>query len=120
MKTVYDYVTKYPFPAINMETITKAVNTVYGTDYSESNIEYMLCTFFILEFDRLYDNGKSKNTKKLLLDFYNVVNINEPCCAPVIENDCTTCSSFKLCIQAPEVYHPNKSLEDIKEFGTDY
>ena len=111
METLNDYVTKYPFPPINLETIEKGIKTIYGLDnLNQSDIEAMVCTFFILHFDDIH---KEEKINHLLT--YSYATINEPVCESdsITGGDCKKCSSYELCIQAPEVYHPNtKQLEE--------
>lgn len=110
MSKLTDYIETYPFPTINLENLTKGINKEYNTNYSQSDIENIICNFFIINF-------KDYNTimeTTALLEFYNNVNLNEPCCNST--GDCENCTSYKLCIQAPEVYHPDTSWEN--EAGT--
>ena len=115
METLNDYVTKYPFPPINLETIEKGIKTIYGLDnLNQPEIEAMVCTFFISHFDDIHkDNTKEDKANHLLI--YSYATINEPVCESdsITGGDCKKCSSYELCIQAPEVYHPNtKQLEE--------
>lgn len=108
METLNDYVTKYPFPPITLETIKKGIETIYGLDnLDESDIESMVCTFFILHFEDICKSNIKEDKVGLLLS-YSYGNINEPVCESdlITGGDCTKCSSYFLCKQAPEVYHP--------------
>ena len=115
METLNDYVTKYPFPPINLETIEKGIKTVYGLDnLKQQDIEAMVCTFFILHFDDIH-RANTKEDKKDHLLMYSYATINEPVCEldNITGGDCKKCSSYFLCKQAPEVYHPStKQLEE--------
>lgn len=115
METLHDYVTKYPFPPITLETIEKGIKTIYGLDELDRlDIEHIVCTFFILYFDDIY-KSRTKEGKANELLTYSHTSINEPVCESdyITGGDCTKCSSYFLCKQAPEVYHPNtKQLEE--------
>lgn len=115
METLNDYVTKYPFPPLNIETIKKGIKTIYGIDdLNESEIETMLSAFFILNFDDIYKDIP-KGEKVDILFNYAFAPINEPVCNSdyITGGDCTKCLSYFLCKQAPEVYQPN--TKEIKE-----
>ena len=110
MSKLTDYIETYPFPSIDLENLTKGINKEYNTNYSQSEIENIICNFFIINFT---DKDSIKDTKTEL-DFYNWVNLNEPVCNST--GDCKGCNNYKLCIQAPEVYQPNTDFEN--EAGT--
>ena len=111
--SIWEYVTTYPFPPINIETIADAINEKYEMDLTTSDVETIVCNYFITTFEDVFFKD-DHDKMKLHISEYLFMNINEPCCTP--DGDCNNCSSYSLCIQAPDVYKPTIKDDDSVEW----
>ena len=106
---IWEYITTYPFPPINIETITDAINEKYEMDLTTSDVETIVCNYFITTFEDVFFNTDIDEMRMHITN-YLCINLNEPCCTA--DGDCNNCSSYSLCIQAPEVYKPTINDDD--------